>query len=88
MTNQRTVTMVVAFLGLFALAGLFGTVWLIDHQRDASNIAIVAGMTGTALGALGAVLASTKTTEVPTPVTVTNPPDDAVQVEEVPKPKR
>ena len=87
MTNQRTVTMVVAFLGLFALAGLFGTVWLIDHQRDASNIAIVAGMTGTALGALGAVLASTKTTEIAMPVTVENPPADPVNVEEVPAKK-
>ena len=85
MTNQRTVTMVVTFLGLFALCGLAGTVWLIDHQRDASNIAIVAGMTGTALGALGAVLASTKTSDIPQAVTVANPPADPVNVEEVPK---
>lgn len=68
MTDKRTVTMVVAFLGVFALAGLLSSVWLIDHERDASNIAIVAGMTGTALGALGGILASTRTQQEPQPV--------------------
>lgn len=89
MTDRITVVAVVVFLGAFALLGLASTTWLIDHSRDASNIAIVAGLTGTSLGALATLLASTKSTptpaDPPAPVVITNEPDDPVQVEQAPK---
>lgn len=83
MTDRRVVFAVVLFLGTFALMGLGGTTWLIDHQRDASNIAIVSGLTGTALGALGGILASTRSgPDTAMPVQVMNAPADAVPVDQ------
>ncbi|QOR55365.1 MAG: hypothetical protein SHS37scaffold145_16 [Phage 71_18] len=84
MTDRRVVFAVVLFLGAFALLGLGATTWLIDHQRDASNIAVVSGMTGTALGALGGILASTRSGPDSMPVMVTNPPGDPVPVDPAP----
>lgn len=79
MTDRRIPLLVIIFLGVFALLGLAGTVWLIDHARDASNIAIVSGLTGTALGGLAGILSSVRSgpPEV-TPVTVVNAPADPV----------
>lgn len=57
MTDSRTVLTVVVFLGLLALIGLAGTIWLIHEGDDAS---LVIGVTGTALGALGSLLATTR----------------------------
>lgn len=85
MTDRRVPLLVIVFLGTFALLGLAGTIWLIDHQRDASNIAIVAGMTGTALGGLAGILASVRSGPAEAmPVTVMNAPADAVPVEQTP----
>lgn len=56
MPNQLTITLVVVLLGVFAIVGLAGTVWLEYEAVDAS---VVAGLAGTALGAIAALLAST-----------------------------
>lgn len=89
MTASRVVMSVVVLLGLFALGGLAGTIYLIDHEKAAESVAVVSGLTGTALGALGAVLASTKSGPdagaAPLPVTVENVgAGEAVPVEQVP----
>lgn len=65
--DRAVVLAVVILLGAFALGGLAGTVWLIHDDKDPSAIAVVSGLTGTALGALGAVLASTRSVP-PAPV--------------------
>lgn len=83
MTDNFTVRAVVMLLGVFALVGLVGLIWLIDHGSvsDAALLAIIAGPTGTALGSLGTLLARTST-DHPAPVQVVNPPNDPVQVED------
>lgn len=77
MTDGRVVLAVVILLGVFALGGLAGTVWLIAVGADAAPVAIVSGLTGTALGLVGSLLSSTKSS-TPTPVTVTNTAVDPV----------
>lgn len=62
MTDRRVVMSVVVILGAFSLFGLAGTVWLIDGGTPAEMIAIVAGLTGTALGGVTGLLASTRST--------------------------
>lgn len=62
MTSSRVVLCVICFLGVFVLAGLAGTIWLIDRERPEAMVAVISGMTGTALGALSAVLVSTRST--------------------------
>ncbi len=64
---------VVLLVGSFALVGLAGTIWLIDRDRAAESVAIISGLTGTALGALAALLVSTRSSAEPSqPVVVTN----------------
>lgn len=60
MTDRFTVRAVVVFLGAFALTGLVGLVWLIAHDAAAASLTVVSGLTGTALGSLGTILATTK----------------------------
>lgn len=57
MTDRFTVRAVVLYLGAFAIIGLLAIVWLTSHDGDAT---LVAGLTGTALGSLGTLLATTK----------------------------
>jgi hypothetical protein len=83
MTNKGTVFLVVAFLGIATLLGMGGLIWLVGTTdvKDAALLAIVAGPTGTALGALSTLLASTRTEQGgPVPVQVQNTPPDAVPV--------
>lgn len=85
MTDSKVVMTVIVFLGLFALAGLGGVVWLISVAADASSVAVVAGLTGTALGSVGTMLASTRTTvEAAQPVNVVNTAADPVPVDNTP----
>lgn len=85
MTDKFTVRSVVLLLGAFALVGIAGLIWLIDHQAASENLAIVSGLTGTALGALGAVLVSTRTvTDSPQPVRIEDEPVEVVET----KPKK
>lgn len=84
--NDRfTVRAVVVFLGAGMLIGLVGLIWLVSRgTADAAMIGIVAGPTGTALGALGTLLARTSVEPplgaVPQPVTIENPPSAPVPV--------
>lgn len=68
-TNPNIVTTVVAFLGAIAAGGVFivGALLVIaqiNHSTvDAAALAILSGLTGTALGSLGSMLVSTRTGE-------------------------
>jgi hypothetical protein len=79
MTDRTVVLAVVVLLGAFCLLGLGGLIWLIDHGSDGEVLAIVAGPTSAALGALGALLASTRSSEH---VRIVNPPSDPVPTQE------
>lgn len=74
---------VVLFLGSFAILGLGGLIWLIDHGsvKDAALLAIIAGPTGGALGALGTLLARVGPGDGTQQVQVVNAPTDPVPVE-------
>lgn len=61
MTNQLTVTLVVVFLGCVALLSLGLTFWLIhDGTSDAALILAVSSPGTTALGAVAAMLVTTR----------------------------
>ena len=84
---DRVALTVVRFLGAVALIGVIGVVFLVYvtigyETIDPSTVALVAGVStlaGSALGALGAVLATTgKGTQ---PVTVENGADQPVPVD-------
>lgn len=83
MTSKGTVFLVVTFLGVATLMGMGGLIWLVGTTdvKDAALLAIVAGPTGTALGALATLLASTRTEQgAPVPVQVQNDRTEAVPV--------
>lgn len=85
MTDGRVVLAVVLMIGTFALGGLVGSIWLIDSGAKAEAVAIVSGLTGTALGALGSLLASTRSSlGEPSPVSVVNTESDPVPVDTKP----
>lgn len=62
MNDRKTVLAVIGFLGAFALVGLAATALLLYAGTDASSVAILSGMTGSALGGLTGLLASTRST--------------------------
>lgn len=56
-------------LVLITVIGLTGLIWLVDHGVSATLLLVVSGPTTTALGALGSLLVSTRTSaEAPQPV--------------------
>lgn len=63
-TDTGVVRLVV--LGLFAIAflGLAGSIFLIDRDTNIEAVAVITGLTGTAVGSLAALLASTKSVNV------------------------
>lgn len=63
-TPKKVVLAVVCFVGVYALAALGGTIWLIGVHATAANVAIISGTGGVALGILGGLLASTRTDPV------------------------
>lgn len=65
MTDRRTVQLVIVILGLFALAGLAGIVWLIGTGHAAEDVSPLVALTGPAIGAVGAMLVSTRSVDVP-----------------------
>ena len=74
MTDRKTVLLVVCFLGAFALLGLAGVVWLVSTGTASDAVAIVSTLTGSALGSIGTLLVSTRSSEpVPTPPPYTGP---------------
>lgn len=65
MTNQRTITLVVLFLGLFALLMGGGSIWLLAQDKSGEALAPISGLAGTALGALASMLVSTRVAQDP-----------------------
>lgn len=84
MTDRRVVLIVVVMLGVFALGGLAALTWLVHGKTPGDQLAIIAGPMGVALGALSAVLVSTRTTDITQPVTVVNEgPGEAIPTTDV-----
>jgi hypothetical protein len=73
MTNQRTITLVVLFLGLFALLMGGGSIWLLAQDKPGEALAPIVGLAGTALGALASMLVSTRVAPEPAPQVIVNP---------------
>lgn len=65
MTDTKVVLAVVVLLGVFALGGLGGGIWLINIGAPTEAVAGVFTLTGTALGSLGTLLASTRSAPAP-----------------------
>lgn len=82
MSDRFTVRAVVVFLGIITLVGMAALWHLVatTEVRDAALLAILAGPTGTALGALSTLLARTGADNHPQPVQVMNQAGDAVPV--------
>lgn len=82
MTDSKVVLAVVCLIGAFACGGLAGVIWLIAVGAATEAVAIVSGLTGTALGGLATLLASTRSAESqPMPVNVVNETSEPVPVE-------
>lgn len=90
--HDRVAITVIRFLGSSALLFGCGVIFLVyqatqsDNQIDPSTVALVAGVStlaGSALGALGSILASTSPKGTPTPVTVENKPSDPLPTQDV-----
>lgn len=82
--------LVIWFLGLFALIALLLAGLLLQTGKDASGVAIISGLAGTAVGSLGGLLASTKPTPQQQDVNVINGQDgksEPVLVQETPTPE-
>lgn len=60
-TDSRVVLAVVILLGMIGVVGLGGVIWLVHDGADGNAVAIVASLSGPAIGALAAVLATTRT---------------------------
>lgn len=60
MNDARTIRLVAASLAFFAMVGLVATAFLLYAEVKAEGVALVSGLTGTALGGLGSLLASTR----------------------------
>lgn len=73
-TSKTTINLVVIFLGVFALAALGAVTYLIDQNASAANVAIIVGPMGVALGAVGGVLASTRS-PIAAQLPVVTPPE-------------
>ncbi len=59
MRNINTVYIVCLSMAIFATVGLIGTIVLVFVGVDAGAVGIVSGLTGTAIGSLASLLAST-----------------------------
>lgn len=60
MKSKPIAYLVVGLVGIFALASLIATYDLIRLRSEASHVAIMSGLCGTALGYVGGLLASTE----------------------------
>jgi hypothetical protein len=78
MTDTTTVRLVVGFLGATILLCVTGGFWLAAQGQPVPEFLV--GLGGTALGALGALLARTGSDTQP--VTVVNRPSEPVPVED------
>ena len=75
-TDRFTVNAVVVGLITLGLAVIVGAVVLTLNDKTVSDA--LWGLAGTAVGALGSLLARTTTNDDPTPVNVVNPPAQPV----------
>lgn len=66
LNDRRVVLLVTSLLGAIAIIGLVGVIWLVWRDTDPASIAIVSSLAATALGSLGALLVSAKTSAAPT----------------------
>lgn len=82
MNSQSTVRLVIAVLGLLALAVVVGGIVLALDDKSLPGELIAIG--SAAAGAVGSILAKTGDTSEPQAVTVTNPTGDPVPVDPVP----
>ena len=80
MRSKETAILIIKILGGFLMLGLAGTIFLVVREAAPESVALVAGMTGTALGGITGLLAKTEQGDE---VTVKNPPDQPVPVDEV-----
>lgn len=87
---------VITTLGWVAVLGLLGSFVLVclavtsRYELDAVKATLITGFMGigsNAAVALGAILATTRPTSEPQPVTVENPPDNPANVTEQPAPE-
>lgn len=65
MTSERTVLVVVGTLAVIAFCGVLGTFMLLRWNVPADRVAIFTSMVGPAIGALGALLVSTRSVSPP-----------------------
>jgi uncharacterized membrane protein len=65
MTDRRTILAVVILLGVLAIAGLAGVVFLISTGHSQGEVAVVVALAGPPAGALGSLLVSTKSSPGP-----------------------
>lgn len=88
--HDKVALTVVRFLGCIALTALAGVIFLVwratesPNEIDPSTVALVAGVStlaGSALGALGSILASTGK-GAPQPVVVENKPSDPIPTQD------
>ena len=85
-TDRFTVNAVVVGLILLGLAVIVGAVVLTLNDKAVSDA--LWGLAGTAVGALGSLLARTTTNDDPTPVNVVNAAVDPVPVDTTPAPAK
>lgn len=60
-TTERLALLVVAFVGIMAVEGLSGLIYLIHSGADASALLAVSTPTATAVGILGGILINSRT---------------------------
>ena len=83
-TDRFTVNAVVVGLIILGLSVVAGAVLLTLEDKVVSDA--LWGLAGTAVGALGSLLARTSTNDESTPVHVVNQPDAPVPVDDTPRP--
>lgn len=64
MNDRTTVNRVVLLLGAVALLGVAGIIFLVALERPAEALVPLVGITGTAVGGLGGLLANTRSVDV------------------------
>ncbi len=63
--TSKAASTVIHYIGVIALIGLLGVIVLIDRKAGEGAVAIVAGMTGVAIGSLGSMLNNTENIPAP-----------------------
>lgn len=71
-TQHSIIGMVIVSIALAMFVGLFGTIYLIVIKSDPALIAVVSGLTGTALGSITSVLNNTQTKPAVNSETITH----------------